>query len=286
MQLDRKLPALLLDSSMEDGIGQVLGLTMMLGYEARREARLTSLSISRNNLRAAAFCDLMTRFFGPALPIGMADQGTPESGLPPMLSAVLERKTSEGKPVYPRNISRLNETAEPAALIRNALTAQPDQNSTVILCGPPMNLHGLLALPEGKSLVRKKVRTLVLAAPLGNSSAEVAKLLAEWPSPVVFADEDLGQSVKFPAESIDRDFGWAANHPLVDAYRAANPMPYDAGSSLMAAVLYAVHPDDGYFKVSQQHLQVDPDQKDRIVQAYRQAVSAKPPEPKRGGRGA
>jgi hypothetical protein len=285
MQVDRRLPALLLDSSIEDGIGQVLGLTMLLGYEARREARLTSLSVSRNNLRTAAFCDLMARFFRTSLPVGMADQGIPETGIPPMLSAVLERKTAEGKPVYPRNISRVNETADPAALIRNALTAQPDQNSTVLLCGPPVNLQGLLALPEGKTLVQKKVRTLVLAAPLG-SAAEVARLLAEWPSPVVFADEDVGQSVKFPAESIDRDFEWATNHPLIDAYQAANVMPYDAGSSAMAAVLYAVHPDDGYFKVSQQHLLANPDQKERIVQAYRQAVSAKPSEPRRGGTGA
>jgi hypothetical protein len=285
MQADRRLPALLLDSSIEDGIGQVLGLTMVFGYEARRETRLTSLSVSRNNLRTAAFCDLMARFFRTSLPVGMADQGVPETGIPPMLSAVLERKTAEGKPVYPRNISRLNETADPAALIRNALTAQPDQNSTVILCGPPVNLQGLLALPEGKTLVQKKVRTLVLAAPLG-SAAEVAKLLAEWPSPVVFADEDLGQSVKFPAESIDRDFDWATNHPLVDAYHAANTMPYDVGSSAMAAALYAAHPDDGYFKVSQQHLLADQDQKERIVQAYRQAVSAKPSEPRRGGTGA
>jgi hypothetical protein len=127
MQVDRRLPAVLLDSSIEDDIGQVLGLAMLLGFEAAREARLTSLSVSRNNLRTAAFCDLMARFFGSPLPVGMADLGAPESNIPPMLSAALERKTLEGKPVYPRSISRLNETAEPAALIRNALTAQPDQ---------------------------------------------------------------------------------------------------------------------------------------------------------------
>ena len=280
MQVERRLPALLLDASIEDGIGQVLALAMALGYEARREARLTSLSISRNNLKTAAFCDLMARFFGTSLPIGMADQEAPETGVAPMLAAVLERKTAEGKPLYPRNVSRLNETADPAALIRNALTAQVDQNSTVILCGSPVNLLGMLALPDCKPLVKKKVRTLVIAAPPN------AKLLAEWPSPIVFAGEDLGQALKFPSESIDKDFGWAANHPLVDAYRAANSTPNDVGASAMAAVLYAAHPDDGYFKVSQQKLVADPDQKDRIVQAYRQAVSAKPPEPRRGGRGA
>jgi purine nucleosidase len=276
----RQLRALLFDSAIEDNIGYVLALTMLLGYGAKGEARLTSLSVSRNNLRTAAFCDLMARFFGTSLSIGMAEAGAPETSVTPMLSAVLDRKTAEGKPLYPRNISRLNETADPVALIRNALSAQPDQNSTVILSGPSVNLLGLLALPEGKDIVKKKVRTLVVAAQSN------AKLLAEWPSPVVVAGEDLGQALKFPAESIDRDFAWATNHPLIDAYRAANAMPYDAPSSAMAAVLYAAHPDDGYFKVSQQQLLADPDQKDRIVQAYRQAVSAKPPEPRRGGRGA
>jgi hypothetical protein len=276
----RQLRALLFDSAIEDNIGYVLALTMLLGYGAKGEARLTSLSVSRNNLRTAAFCDLMARFFGTSLSIGMTEAGAPETSVTPMLSAVLDRKTAEGKPLYPRNISRLNETADPVALIRNALSAQPDQNSTVVLSGPPVNLLGLLALPEGKDLVEKKVRMLVVGAQSN------AKQLADWASPVVVAGEDLGQTLKFPAESIDRDFAWATNHPLIDAYRAANAMPYDAASSAMAAVLYAAHPDDGYFKVSQQQLLADPDQKDRIVQAYRQAVSAKPPEPRRDGRGA
>lgn len=274
----RQLPALLFDSPIDDGIGQVLALTMLLGYEAKREARLTSLSVSRNNLRTAAFCDSVARFFGASLPVGMTEQGAPETSATPMVSAVLDRKTAEGKPLYPRNISKLNETADPVALIRNALTAQPDQNSTVIVTGPPVNLLGLLALPEGKALVKKKVKMLVAASPLS--------VLAEWPTPVVFVGEDVGEEFKFPGESIDRDFGWTPNHPLVDAYRAAKTMPYDAPSTAIAAVLYAAHPGDGYFNVSGGQLRADAGQKDRIVQAYRQAVSAKPPEPKRGGRGA
>src|SRR5579884_1726084 len=93
----RQLPALLFDSPIEDGIGHVLALTMLLSYEAKRAARLTSLSVSRNNLGTAAFCDLMARFFGAPLSIGMAEQGPAETSVAPMLSAVLDRKTAEGK---------------------------------------------------------------------------------------------------------------------------------------------------------------------------------------------
>src|SRR5262249_33524778 len=47
-----------------DEIGQVLALTLLLSYDAKREIRMSSLSVSRNNLKIAAFCDLISRFFG------------------------------------------------------------------------------------------------------------------------------------------------------------------------------------------------------------------------------
>lgn len=283
-------PALVFDSSLQDEIGQVLALTMLLAYESRREIRVTSLSVSQNNLKVAAFCDLMSRFFGASPPIGMATSGTSKTDVPPMLQAALAKRTAEDKPTYVRTIDRLNDTADPVALIRNALTAQPDQNSVVILAGPPVNLLGVLALPGSKQLIQKKVRSLVLTEPFGNVD-ERTRLLAEWPSPAIVVGEDLGQSLSFPAESIDKDFEWAMTHPLLDAYRAFKPMPYDASAAAMAAVLYAVHPEENYFKLSepqgkQRRLVADMSKKDQIIQAYRQVVSTKPPEPRRGARGA
>jgi hypothetical protein len=54
----------------------------------------------------------------------------------------------------------------------------------------------------------------------------------------------------------------------------------------MAGLLYAAHPNQNYFTVSgtgkQQKLTLDPMQKDRVIQAYRQVLTAKPPEPRRG----
>lgn len=288
---DRKpTPALVFDSSMKDDIGQVLALTMLLGYESKREFRLTSLSISNNNLRIAAFCDLMSRFFGATPSIGMTTSGASTTNVPPMLQAVLGKRTPDDTPTYVRTIGKLNDTADPVALIRNALTAQQDQNSTVVLAGPPVNLLGLLALPGTRQLIQKKVRTLILAEPLG-SADDLAKLLADWPGPSVLVKEDLGQALPFPAESIEKDFDWATNHPLVDAYRAFKPMPFDAPSTAMAAILYAAHPEENYFRLSepqgkQRQLMPNAEKKEQVLGAYRQAVSTKPPEPRRGIRGA
>jgi hypothetical protein len=192
------------------------------------------------------------------------------------------------------------------ALIRNALTAQQDQNTVVILAGGPANLLGVLALPGNRQLIQKKVRNLVLAPPF-NDAEGTAKLIQDWPSPVTLAAEGLGEALPFPAESIEQDFQWATNHPLIDAYRAAKAMPYDAPAPAMAAVLYAVHPDDNYFKLSEpgvirvssgggvgfasdpqgrhRQLLVNSEMREQVIRAYRQTTNTKPPEPRRGPRG-
>jgi hypothetical protein len=86
-------------------------------------------------------------------------------------------------------------------------------------------------------------------------------------------------------------------------------MPYDAPAPALAAVLYAVHPDEDYFKLSDpgtigvlddgrtrftpsadgkhRYLIGDPAQKERIMSLYTAMVSAPPaPRPGRGRSGA
>jgi hypothetical protein len=299
-------PALLFDSSIADGIDQVLALAMLLSYDSKREIRIASLSLSRNNLQIAEFCDLMSRFYETAQTIGMNGNGAKEDGVPPMLSAVLSRRTPEGKPAYPRNLEKLNDTADPVALIRNALTAQQDQSFTMVLAGSPANLLGVLALPEGRKLVQKKVRSLLLAGPF-DDRAGITTLLELWPGAAIFVSEGIARELQFPAISIEQDFTWAAMHPVVDAYRSTKTPAVDAPAGAMAAVLYAVHPDEGYFGLSDPgemtvlangHLQftahaqgrhrqliMDATQNERVVQVLRQIVSSKPPEARRGNRG-
>jgi hypothetical protein len=282
----RTAAAVVFDSSLE-GIAQVLALAMAVGLHSKQEIRLTSLSIGRNNLKVASFADLISRFYGPSLSIGMSEKGTAETSVLPMMTTVLSKQTSEGKPTYARTVERFNDTADPLALIRNALTAQQDQNTVVVLAGSPLNLLGLLALPNSRQLIQQKVRTLVIAGgPDPKLQLPDSKLIDEWPSPIVVVGDEVGQGAPFPATSIEQDFAWATNHPLVDAYRAAGTMPYDVASTAMAALLYAAHPNQNYFAVSgtgkQQKLALDSMQKDRVIQAYRQVLSAKPPEPRRG----
>src|SRR5690349_20718844 len=95
----------------------------------------------------------------------------------PMIASVV------GKPDSPRDITKMNDTADPVATIRNALTAQVDQNALVVLAGPATNLIGVLAPPAAAPLIKAKVKRLVIAAgpDFDSDAAAAKKLLAEWP---------------------------------------------------------------------------------------------------------
>jgi len=307
---ERKPPPVLTFDTSIDGIDQVLALAMLLSYDSKREIRLASLSLSRNNLQVAEFCDLLGRFYGATPTIGMHGKGTVQTTVSPMVASALSRRTAEGKPAYTRTVEKLIDTADPVALIRNALTAQQDQAATVVLAGRPINLLGMLALPESKKLIQKKVRSLVVAGPYDDREG-FTRLLELWPGSVIFVSENTGKTLRFPASSIEEDFAWASSHPVVDAFRSANTSAASVADGVpdgaMAAALFAAHPEEGYFGLSEpgtmtvlaggrlqfnataqglhRQLMTDTAQNERIVQAWRQIISSKPPEPRRGGRG-
>ena len=282
-----KLPfGIAFDSTMET-IDSTLALAMLYGLEGKGEARVISLSVSRPSLKAAAFCDSLSRFYGgpsgpftPPVTIGMAaGSAAPDS---PMLAAVAAK--------YPSPVRKLNDTADPVALIRNALTAQTAQNAAIVLAGPAVNLLNLLQLPGAKELVVRNVKLLVAVEPhVSRDPASAKQLYAVWPTPIVVSPAELGDALPFPGASIDRDFAWSAAHPVADAYRAYRPMPYDAPSWAMAAALYAARPQENYFTVSdagegRKRLGLDPSQKDRILQAYTELASARPVPRRRFGK--
>jgi hypothetical protein len=295
-----------------------LALALLYGLDGKGESRVIGLSVSKPNLKAAAFCEVIGRFYagaasgafgavGRTLPVGLADEGKlPEDT--PMLTLPLSRRDEEGKPLYSHGIEKLTDTAEVRALIRNALSAQHDQNCIVVLTGPATNLARLLDVRGARELIARKAQFLAVAGgaypdgpPQFNIKADIAaakKLFAEWPTPIVAAGDEIGAALLFPASSIEKDFAWSPAHPVVDAYRAHKPMPYDAPTWAMAAVLYAIRPQEGYFKLSEpgainvlddgrtkftpapegkhRYLILDPAQQERIIKTYTEIASAKP----------
>jgi mono/diheme cytochrome c family protein len=317
----------LYDSSLDGGIDQVLALAMLFGFSATQQIRVPSVSTSRFNLKSAAFLDVVARFFAAEfagdfvqnkipLPIGMYSSGRQTDAVSPMLSAALAKVDAEGAAVYSRGIEKLNDTADPVALMRNALTSQTDQNGAIILAGPPVNLLSLMANPDGRNWPVKKVRVLSIAAGRFDNGpadpvirADVAgfrKLLAEWPTKIVMAGAELNEALPFPGGRLDDVAAWAPNHPVVDAYRAFKPMPYDGPTQALAAVLSTVSPEDNYFDLSEpgtitvldngrtrftpspdgrhHYLIARPEHKERVLDTYVKLITTEPPPPPARGR--
>jgi len=321
------------DGDLGNRIDAILAVAMLNGFTAKAEARRISLSVSRPSLASAQIADVVAGFYrgrpaGAATGgvgaitegmLGMPEGGPAVTSDKPVLATTLEKKSADGTPVYTSAITGLVGTAESAVLIRNLLLAQHDGNAAIVLAGPATGVVRLLDLYRSGPQIAAKCKQLVVAAgsfpsgaPDATIKADIAaakKLFAEWTTPIVAVGSEVGDALPYPGASIEKDFDWAPVHPVVDAYRAARPMPYDAPAPALAAVLYAVHPDDGYFKLSDpgtitvlddgrtrftpgaegkhRYLIADPAMKEKVLAVYTAMVSAPPaPRPGRGRAGA
>jgi hypothetical protein len=66
----------------------------------------------------------------------------------------------------------------------------------------------------------------------------------------VFSGYEVGESIVFPASSIEHDYGYVQHHPVAEAYCLMMKMPYDRPTWDLTSALYAVRPDAGYFGLS------------------------------------
>jgi hypothetical protein len=316
------------DGDFGNRIDALLAVALLNGLTAKGQARRIVLSVSRPSLVSAQLADVAAAFYrgrpagGPGGGIGAASEGMigmPEGGASvdekAALGAMLSRKADDGTPAYTSTIRGLVNTAESAVLIRNLLLAQHDGNASIVLAGPATGVVRMLGLYRSGPQITAKCKRLVIAAgsfPAGAPDATIKsdvaaarKLFAEWPTPIVAVGTEVGDALPYPGASIERDFAWSPVHPVVDAYRALKPMPYDAPAAALAATLYAVHPDGDLFKVSDpgtidvlddgrtrftpaadgkhRYLIVDPTQRETVIGLYTALVSAQPaPRPGRG----
>ena len=281
-------PGVIFDSAMSS-VGDALALTILYGLEARNEARVLSVNVSRPSLKAAIFCDLLMRFFGTfrRFPVGLA-AGTDieEQGA---LAEVVDRKDASGAPVYPRTVQKFTDTGLVPATARNVLTAQFDGNAVMVLTGPATDVVKMLDMPGVEKLIAAKVRSLhVVEEGLRGDAAAAKKLLASWPTPIVMIGAEVGAAVPFPASSFEKDFTWAPNHPLVDAYRASHGSGLSTAGA--AAAVHALRPNAGLFTFSegtgrQRNLRVEPSRQEELARVYAELASAQPNRQPRGRRG-
>ena len=258
---------LVFDTDVGNDIDDALALALIHELADRGEVELLAVTISKDNPWCAPYIDLVNTFYGrPDIPVGAVRGGkTPEDGN--FNRPVAERKAG-AEFVYPRDLMTSADAPEATALLREVLAGQPD--GSVVLCsvGFLTNFARLLdSKPDansplsGEELIKKKVRLYVAMAgafaepfkPEYNVhvDADASKIVFDrWPTPLVASGFEIGLAILYPAESIEKDYGWAKDHPVAEAYRQYMKMPYDRPTWDLTAVLYAVRPERNYFGLS------------------------------------
>lgn len=259
---------LIFDTDMGNDIDDALALGVIHALQSRGECELLAVTLSKDNELAAPFCDLVNTFYGRGnIPLGVVRNGkTPE---PSRYLTETVKSSDNGQPRYPHKLKSGKEAPEAVGLLRKILVAQPDQSVVLVVVGFSTNILRLLDSPAdqhsplaGKELVTRKVRLLSMMAGMFSEKNRVKeynvfidspaaqRVFGEWPTPLVTSGFEIGQAIKFPATSIERDFGYVRHHPLKQAYELYQKMPYDRETWDLTAVLYAVRPDRGYFGLS------------------------------------
>jgi len=316
-------PGIVFDSDMGRNIDAALALAML--YSLGSKGHVIAVGVSSSSLDAAAFCDAVGRFYAgdPAarstgnsgvLPVGLAEDA-PKLANPAMLAGPLGMTKVDGTPAFHHDVTSVLDTADVAVLYRNALLTQKDGEGVVVLAGPATNLARALAMKRYADVFAVKAGLLVVAAgaypdgpPDPRIKADIGaarQLFANWPTPIVAVGTEVGNALAYPGRSIEADFSWSPMHPVVAAYRAFQPVPYDAPGQAMAAVLYAANQKADYFQLSapgniavlddgrtrfvpsangkHRYLTVDPAQKEHVLKAYTELAATKPTPP--AGRG-
>jgi inosine-uridine nucleoside N-ribohydrolase len=248
------------DTDIGNDVDDALALAVLHALESRGEAKLLAVTITKDNRFAAPYIDLVNTFYGrPGIPVGVVRHGkTPEDS--PMIRVPSERRRPDGAFVYPHRIVDGASAPDAVAVLRQALAGAPDGSVVIAQVGFSTNLARLLDSAEDMQLVARKVRLLSVMAghfPTGQPEYNVKtdipaarKVFGEWPTPIVFSGFEIGQALLFPAAAVEKGFGWAADHPVADAYRNYMKMPYDRPTWDLTAALYGIRPDAGYFRLS------------------------------------
>ncbi len=255
------------DTDMGNDVDDAIGLAVLHALETRGECRILAVTVSKDNRYSAPFISLFNAFYGrPDIPIGVVRKGkTPEDGK--YTKAVVSMKKPDGAPLYPRKFEDPAGLPDAVSLLRKTLAREADGAVTIVQVGFSTNLARLLesgpddASPlTGRELAARKVGRLVLMAgqfPTGNPEYNVRidipaarALFSTWPGPIVTSGFEVGNSIQYDPGRIASDFGYAAHHPLADAYRAYQNMPYREPLWDPSAVLYAVRPNPAYFSLS------------------------------------
>jgi inosine-uridine nucleoside N-ribohydrolase len=254
------------DTDIGADIDDALALAMLYNYMDLGWIDMLAVMSCKDNPYSARYIDIMNIWYGhPDLPIGIVIDGV-KHDTSAYARHVVEMKT-DGKPVFTRSLQDGQKPQVAVSLYRKLLSESPDSSVVIIAVGQSTNLARLIdsepdeysPLP-GLELVSLKVDYLSIMAGnflearpetnIFNDPAAAAKVLKSWPTEIWFSPFDVGWACPYPGESIQNDFSNVDSHPLVEAYKNYQPMPYDRPAWDLTSVLFVVERDSFYFTIS------------------------------------
>lgn len=262
--------AVIMETDLGNDVDDALALDLLYKYLDAGKIRLLAVNLNKNGEAPAEYADILNTWYGyPDIPIGIIRDGADceTDAAVNYAKAVVDMKDADGNPLFARSHPGYADYPVAVTLYRKLLSAEPDASVVIASVGFSTNLIRLLETPaddisplNGKELVAKKVKLLVtMAGCMDNPKTHeynvvkdipAAKVIFEqWPTPVVTSPFEVGVQIRYPATSIENDFAWAGPHPVVEAYKAYLPMPYNRPTWDPTAVLYAVEGGD-WFTVS------------------------------------
>ncbi len=306
-----KLAPVIFETDMGNDVDDAMALDMLYKYQDKGLIKLIAVSTNKNSKYSAQYIDILNTWYGyPYTPVGEVKGGANSEGD----SHNYAQSVCDYTPAF--NRSKQDSFPESVALYRKVLSGQPDSSVIIISVGFSTNLAKLLASPPdqfsaltGNDLVAKKVKLLSMMA--GNFEGErmieynvlrdvpaARQVFEQFPCKVVTSPFELGNTILYPASSIEHDFKWTNAHPVVIAYKSYLPMPYDRPTWDLTAVLYAIEGVQPYFHISnkgsiavdekgyttftenaggnRQYLEVTPEQGALIKKHFIALITAKP----------
>lgn len=261
---------IILETDIGNDVDDALALDMLYKYMDAGDIDLLGIMINKEGTYPAEYVDIMNTWYGyPQIPIGIIHNGADcENDATNYAKAACLTENEKGEAAFKRSLKgNYDQLPEAPALYRKILAQQPDSSVTIISVGFSTNLARLLDTPAddaspltGKELVAKKVKLLCTMAGCFNNEnlfeynvvkdiPAAKKVFAEWPTRLVTSPFEVGIAINYPGSSIENDFGWAPLHPMVEAYKSYEKMPYDRPTWDLTSVLYSVE-GPSYFHVS------------------------------------
>lgn len=259
------------DTDISGDVDDVLALAMLHTLADRRECELLAVTISKINPLTGPFTDATNTFYGRSgIPIGVTHNAQHRDSK--YLKLIKTRQNNQWR--YPHDVMSNKELPHAVKLLRKTLALEKDKSVVIIQVGLAANLADLVeskadefSLLSGLELIRRKVQLVsvmagafepikgnnrYLEANVRNGVSSMQRFVKLWPDevPVIWSGFEVGIDVRYPRESIARDFNYVKHHIVREAYLLHSGPEHDRPSWDLTSVLYAVRPQDNYFSLS------------------------------------